>query len=145
MRAIVQEHPATCAIACVASVLGVSYKRASKLFPSPGRATKGGYSWGYFCRDVVRALKLAKADYTYSYIKPKKRPLLESPRCIAFLRRSKRYPAGHYLARTEKGLWMDPWANFPKNPAKCGFRKRLPGRASYVICPVGALIPRNTP
>ncbi|MBI5391734.1 hypothetical protein HZB00_01905 [Candidatus Woesearchaeota archaeon] len=62
---------------------------------------------------------------------------------IVFIRRSKDYPAGHYLAKTKTG-WMDPWINFDLsslnlNYAQSGFRKRLPEKAIYAVFPAKAI------
>jgi len=58
---------------------------------------------------------------------------------IVFIKRSVRYPAGHYLARMN-GQWMDPWINFPNDQnikniknATSGFRKKLPGKPIYAL------------
>jgi hypothetical protein len=48
------------------------------------------------------------------------------------------YPEGHYLVR-KGNIWMDSWINFKNNKkvfqAKSGFRKKLPGRAIYLVRP----------
>ncbi len=133
MKPITQEHSCGCSVACVASILGISYKRALKLFEKPGYAG----ARGYYCREIVMALKKGGKEYSYSYLKLGKKKLLEIPFSIIYVRKSKSYPLGHFLARDEKGRWMDPWINYPEvKPAKSGFRKKLPGKASWVIYPL---------
>ena len=59
--------------------------------------------------------------------------LLNRNGTIVFIERSKKYPAGHYLVKTEKG-WMNSWINFPNiSPTKSGFQKVLPGKAQWII------------
>lgn len=132
-KSVTQKDDFGCSIACVAFINGVTYKTAKiKWFKS-----KDAKTIGYFCRDVVRAFKLVNKNYGYKYVK---RKLKFKENSIVFIKRSKRYPAGHYLAKTKEG-WMDPWINFNTHKpdikkAKAGFRKRLPGKPIYVIFPI---------
>ena len=124
MRAVTQEDLMGCGIACVASVLGKSYKSAKKLFAGPGHAL----SRGYYCREIVEALEEGRKKYKSAKISDKNRQFLEKDGTIVFTGRSKKYPAGHYLAKSDKG-WMNPWINFPSIfPVKSGFQKTLPGK-----------------
>jgi hypothetical protein len=131
-KVIVQEHGFGCGVACVAYVAGISYEKGLHLFAKPEQAeTKG-----YWCRDLVGALARAKKSYQHRYYKPRHRKLLKIPYVIVYTSRSQRYPAGHYLVRTEDGFWMNPWANFPReNPRVGALQKRLPGKVSYIIYP----------
>ena len=76
-----------------------------------------------------------KLAYEYRYIKPKIRKLIYRPGTIIFIARSKKYPAGHYLAMGSGKGWMDPWINFPSElkSSRAGFRKKLPGRPIYAV------------
>ena len=56
------------------------------------------------------------------------------PNAIVYVKKSKKYPAGHYLCRLGH-KWMDPWINFPDRDIQAGFRRRLPGKPVYVIFP----------
>ena len=132
-KSITQEDPFGCGIACVAWITNKSYKGAKKKY------FKDKYSahiFGYLCKDLVAALAKSKKRYSYKYIKGEIRFHCGS---IVFIKRSKRYPAGHYLVKTRKG-WVDPWINFNYRNANLkmansGFRKRLPGKPIYVILP----------
>ncbi len=128
-RPVAQEDPMGCGIACVASLCGISYQKAKKLFDKPQNAV----SIGYFCRDIVRALGKTGKRYSFRRIKRKTHYPENS---IVFIAYSKRYPAGHFLARAENS-WMDPWIDFPsiKN-VRAGFRNRLPGKAEYLVFPL---------
>ncbi len=129
---IAQQDDFGCSVACVANLLGLSYSQALRLFDKPENAKTKGFT----CRDIVDALN--KYDYPthYKYLKPKLRSRIYEPGTIAFIARSKKYPAGHYLLRVNSG-WADPWINLPidKNvkKAKAGYRKRLPGKPIYAI------------
>ena len=59
------------------------------------------------------------------------------PNAIVYVKKSKKYPAGHYLCRLGYigYKWMDPWINFPDRDIQAGFRRRLPGKPVYVIFP----------
>ena len=72
-------------------------------------------------------------EYVHKKVTSKTRKYLENEGSIVFIAPSKKYPRGHYLARTKKG-WMNPWVNFPRiMPAKAGFNRKLPGKAQWVI------------
>lgn len=131
MKSVVQNDSMGCAVACVAFVTNHSYSQALRLFELPNNAGRTGY----YCNDIIKALKKGREDYTYNYLKSRKKFLLLFCGGIVYLRKSKRYPRGHYLARAGKSLWMDPWKNFPKTPRKSGFRKRLPEKAIYILYP----------
>ena len=129
MNPVTQEHPYGCAVACAAALCGMRYTHALKLFTHPSAAA----AKGYYCTDICAALLRNGKRYRYGKLSPQTRKQLERAGTIAFIARSKKYPAGHYLLKTEKG-WMNPWINFPAiNPARSGFQKRLPGRVQWVI------------
>lgn len=133
-KPVTQEHAFGCAVACVAYITGKSYKNALKLFRHPEYAAT---TRGYYCREIVKALKNAGFDYDYCYAKPSKRKLLSLNNIIVFIARCKRYPTGHYLAYKNKKC-MNPWINFPSIiPARSGFSKSLPGKAQWIIFPLG--------
>ncbi len=132
MKTVSQKDPLGCSVACVASVAGLDYNKTRNLFKNPRYAKKKGY----YCKEIVEALKRLDLDYAYNYLKPNKKSFLKTRKCIVFIKRSKKYPAGHFLARGLENLWMDPWINFPKEPIKSGWRRKLPGKAIYVIYPI---------
>ena len=132
-KPVVQEDPMGCGIACVAFICGVSYATAKRrYFRGLGDADRRGH----LCREMAETLARAGRNYSYAYLKRRMRYPLGT---IVFIRRSKRYPAGHYLARSAQG-WMDPWLNFDSaacaiGKARPGFRQRLPSRAIYALIP----------
>ncbi len=129
MKLILQEEPSGCGICCVAFALNKSYVQAKKLFAHPEYASLRGY----YCRDLVKALKKGGLKYTYAKVRKSNKKLLQKPGTIVFIRRSVKHPQGHYVIRA-KNFWMNPWKNFPMMiSVKAGFQKRLPGKAQWII------------
>ncbi len=132
MNPVKQEDSFGCGVACVASILNISYQKALSLFKNGERKAK---ETGFYCREIVEVLGRGGLKYDYKYIKPKVRKKIYESGAIIFLGRSKKYPEGHYLSRVGN-MWMDSWINFPLKKQKAGFRRRLPEKPIYVIYPV---------
>ena len=129
MEKIAQQEPMGCGIACVASVTKKPYNIAKGLFEKPENAALKGY----YCNDLIRALSKKGLNYEYSKVNSRNKALANEEGSIVFIKRSKKYPEGHFLLKTSEG-WMNPWINFPKiTPAKAGFQKKLPGVAQWII------------
>jgi len=117
-----------CGVACVASLLEISYKNSIKLFNEKHAPTKG-----YYLKELINALRKKGLNYKYSKVTDKTKKYLKTQGSIVFIKRSRNYPFGHYLLKTNKG-WMNSWINYPKiNPAKSGFNKKLPGESQWVL------------
>jgi len=130
---VTQKHGAGCAVACVACILNISYDAALKFFSRPKQAIDRGF----LCREIVSALRKSGHHYVYCKAIDSNKKLSGIPGAIVFIARSKKYPIGHFLARTVEGAWMNPWINFPCiASAESGFQKRLPGKAQWIIYPV---------
>ena len=127
MELVKQENELGCGVACVAAVLGRSYKNTLRLFPRNRAECRG-----FICKEIVQALNRTGLKCEYKYIKPSLKDKIYKEGTIIFVQRSKKYPEGHYLVRASK-KWMDPWINFPGKDRKAGFRKKLPGKAIYII------------
>lgn len=136
-KSITQEFDYGCGIACYAFALQISYKEAAKKL-----GEKQARSNRFWVKDLTASLNAANLPYVSKYVKPYVQKLIYQEGVIVLVRRSKRYPSGHYLIR-HNDMWMDPWINLPASRdvavAKSGFRKRLPGRAAYALLP---LVPR---
>lgn len=134
MKTVEQRDLFGCGAACVAFVLKEGYSKVVILLERDKARSKG-----FFCKDLTRVLLKFGQNYSYKYLKPRLRKKIYKKGVIVFIRRSKRYPTGHFLVR-HSGLWMDPWVNFTKDNkisnAKAGFRKRLPGKPIYMIFPI---------
>ena len=131
MKPIKQEHSYGCCIACLAFILQTDYKTV--LNSIKGGAYKAE-NIGFFCRNLTMILNSKGHKYKWKYLKPRIRKRIYSTNVIVFIKRSKKYPAGHYLVRHED-KWMDSWINFPNLPIKAGFRRRLSEKAIYAIIP----------
>lgn len=124
---IPQEESLGCSVACVASLLGINYQKALKLFGKSYNNKKGSY-----CDEITKVLK-KNLPYEYSKVNNKTKKYINKIGSIIFIKNSKKYPKGHYLLKTEKGF-MNSWINSPKiNPAEAGFIKKLPGKAEWII------------
>lgn len=126
---IKQEDKLGCAIACAAFLLNINYQDSLKLFKNGKYKAKNK---GFFCKDIIIVLKKAGLKYEYRYIKNKIRRKIYKPNTFVYIKKSKKYPQGHYLVRFDN-KWMDPWINFPDENIKAGYRKRLPERPIYAI------------
>lgn len=129
IRPVTQNHGMGCAVACVASVLRMSYQKALALFEKPENA----WTVGYFCPEIVAALEKGGMEYSFKAVLNSHDPVLKTPGTIVFTEISKAYPFGHYLLKTKKG-WMNPWINCPEiAPAKSALVPKLPAKPTYAI------------
>jgi hypothetical protein len=131
-KCVAQIHPNGCGVACVAQILAVTYNQALRFFRNGESAA---VLRGFYCKDIVKALKLAGRNYRFFYVNQKRRGRIYKNGTVVLIARSRRYPQGHYLARV-KNRWMDSWINWPDvTCGRAGFRRRLPGRPIYGIAP----------
>ena len=128
-----QEHSMGCAVACVASLLQISYQDALKSFSNREHA----WTRGFYCRDIVEALQKSGLKYGYTKFEPLLHVgLLFKVGTIAFVGPCEKYPSGHFLLRAATG-WMNPWKNFPLMiPIESGIVENLPGEPTYIVHPV---------
>ncbi len=128
--AVPQGHGMGCAVACVASRLGIDYARALDLFSD--RAA----SWtrGYWCAEVVEALlRGGLVSRSFEFCEFGFRLESIQPGSIVFVGPCLRYPLGHYLLRSASG-WMNPWSNFPQMiPVEASLEVELPSPPEFVI------------
>ena len=128
---VTQKHNFGCGPACVAFVCKKSYDKVVDLLGEEKIVNKGSY-----CKNLVEVLRQFGFSYEYIYLKPRFRNRIYIDKVIVFIKRSKKYPVGHFFVRYH-GTWMDPWINF-KNGASVsqsnsGFRSRLPGKPIYAL------------
>lgn len=132
-ESITQEFDYGCGIACFAFALEMTYQQAAKhLGELQANSTR------FWVKDFTAALNDSGKHYIAKYMKPPMMRKIYKEGTIVLIRRSKQYPAGHYLIR-HKDHWMDPWINLPLDNnithARSGFRKRLPGKPMYALLP----------
>jgi hypothetical protein len=129
MKPITQEAPMGCAIACCASLAGLTYEKMLSYFDN---GEIKDHTSGFYNKDIVKALSRVGINAKGCSIKKWGDRKIDDG-TIVFIKRSKVYPEGHFLLKTKKG-WMNPWINHPNiNPAKAGFQTELPGKIDWVI------------
>ncbi len=130
---VTQEDDMGCGAACVAFVANKTYQQAVKVL---GR--QKARSVGFQLKELVDALSQYGLSYRFKHFKLGMKQTIYQEGVIVFIKRSDRYPYGHYLVR-HNGLWADPWINLvlDKNlkNAKSGYRKRLPGEVQWAVLP----------
>ena len=131
---ITQEDDMGCGAACVAFAANRTYQQAVQIL---GRDK--ARSVGFKLKELVDALSHYGLCYCFKHVKPTMKESIYQEGVIVFIKRSAKYPYGHYLVRNN-GLWADPWINLvlDKNltNAKSGYRQRLPGQAQWAILPI---------
>ena len=132
MEPIAQENNFGCGVACTAFLLKINYAVAVGLFEMGEEKTD---KTGFKCKDIVKVLNEFGLRYIYKHVGFKIKNKIYSSGVIVFIRRSKKYPSGHYLVRY-RNKWMDSWINFPRMDRQAGFRRRLPGQPIYMILPI---------
>lgn len=130
-QAVAQEHDFGCGAACVAFVVGVEYREVVAKLGEEAARTKG-----FWCKDLKRVLNNYGLEYEVKYMKLNMKKRIYTNGAIVFIKRSQRYPYGHYVTYYN-GQWMDSWRNLLlddniKN-AEAGFRRRLPGQPQYAL------------
>lgn len=130
-ESITQEFDYGCGIACLAFALDMTYQQAANYV-----GNSQANSNRFWVRDLTIALNKSGKGYVSKYVKPHIATKIYHEGTIVLIRRSKRYPAGHYLIR-HNGYWMDPWINLPINrniaQARSGYRAQLPGKPMYAL------------
>jgi ABC-type bacteriocin/lantibiotic exporter with double-glycine peptidase domain len=127
-KKVAQEHSMGCGMACVASILKIKYEDALELSNK-----KYAFRRGYYYKDLISALRKKGLRYKSAKVNTGNMKYMNKPGSIIFIKKSKKYPVGHYVLKTRRG-WMNPWINYPKiNPAKAGFQKKLPGKAQSIL------------
>ncbi len=130
-KSITQEQGYGCGISCFAFACDISYQEAAKFLGKPQAKSNR-----FIVKDFVRELNRYGKSYKGLHIKLDQK-IDYKEGMIILIRRSKRYPVGHYLIR-HNNYWMDPWINMHQDKnfahARSGFRKRLPGKPMYALC-----------
>jgi hypothetical protein len=132
MKPVKQEDGLGCAVACVAFLLEVPYSTALDLFEDGKIRVKEKAN--FYCPEIVQILNHYNHNYTWEKLTTKNMDLIDKNYSIVFIKRSKKYPYGHFLC-SHYDKWMDPWLNLPDNKIEAGFRNELPGEPTYVIYP----------
>ena len=130
MKPVKQEDNFGCAVACIAFVSNISYQKSLSLFKDGKDRVKGKAN--FYCPELVKILSSLSTKYKYEKLTKLNKNKIYKDGSIVFIEKSKKYAYGHFLCRY-KTFWMDPWINLPDKNIKAGFRKRLPGKPTYVV------------
>ena len=122
----------SCGLACVAYIADTPYDEVVKGVP-PAKLNQTGF----YCPELTAKLKQLGYQYAWKKLPESERDNEFNVGDIVFIEPSASHWYGHFLAKSSKG-WMDPWINLDYSrlvlaEAASGFRKKLPGRASYLI------------
>jgi hypothetical protein len=130
MKPIRQDDEFGCAIACIAFLLKIKYQYGLSLFRSGDKRAKEVAN--FYCPELVNILNNSGLKYKYEKLSKNNRNKIYKHKSMVFIQKNKKYPYGHFLTRYNKS-WMDPWINLPCKSIKAGFRKRLPGKPTYIV------------
>lgn len=130
MKPVRQENGLGCAVACVAFVLKIPYSEALTSFFDGKRRIKEEAN--FYCPEIVKILNSEGLSYVWQKLKKKNLGVIDKNLSIVFIKKSSKYPYGHFLCRYNNS-WMDPWINLPNKNIEAGFRKELPGEPTYVV------------
>lgn len=133
---VVQLDEWGCGVACIASLLGISYEEAYWLARREKGESIGGVQPGLELHHIAMILKQHEkgihvvADWQERETYP--------VGTILFVEGPEPYDGGHYILRVDKG-WMDPWVNMrnPEETRKARVIKNFPAGTCFSV----ALIP----
>ena len=124
MKPVKQEDSLGCAVACVAFVLKIAYQDALTLFIEGERRVREEAN--FYCPEIVEILNNNGLIYSWAELDENNFSVINNNLSIVFIKRSYKYPVGHFLCRYNQ-KWMDPWINLPNRNINAGFREILPG------------------
>lgn len=101
MKSVTQQDLYGCGLACVSFLVRQEYQQITNTKRKKQAKTKG-----FTCKELVEILSSFGLNYQYKYLKTKWKKKIYQDGVIVFVKRSKRYPSGHYLARLNN-TWMD--------------------------------------
>ncbi len=124
-----------CGIACLANLLNKEYLEIKSDFENNFYKVDKGIK----VSDLVKYLNSKGLNYAVKFcntkrdVTPESVSLASKLNSITLIRKSKKYPIGHYLLKVETG-WVDPWMNLPSiHNVYAGIRKELPEKPWYII------------
>ena len=130
---VVQKDEWGCGVACVASLLGISYSEAyGYLRDVKGESINGGKP-GLEPHHIALMLKEQSVKVVMDWDESRDFP----EGTIVCIEGSEPYDGGHYILMTPDRRWMDPWHNMGKKPRSACFRKEYPDGCFFLF----ALVP----
>ena len=133
-----QEDEWGCGAACVASLLGISYREAKKLVEKKkgigvdAEDPDKGIGYGLELHHLVHALK----DEGINVVEDELEQKNFANGTIVCIRDEGKYKDDHYMLKTPHG-WMGPWHNMGEKPKIAGWRDQYPEGTEFLV----ALVP----
>ena len=132
---VTQEDSLGCGVACIAYILGITYKKALTLFETPSKAQNKGYT----VKELANVLnKVSNTIYKTKYVGRSENLTILSE-TIIYCKKCPEFQFGHYLVKTSDG-YMDPFINLKDASgdvtlAKSGFRKSIAEKVVLIVFP----------
>lgn len=135
LREVAQEDEWGCGVACVASILAVSYAKARQLLVKHKKAKIDEEPEGLLLHHIALALR----DDDFHVVADWDEPKSCKPGTIVLVGRARGgLEHEHYIVSVGGGMFMDPWINYPDADRLAGLRADYPkGKIFYV-----ALVPK---
>ena len=136
-----QEDEWGCGAACVASLLGITYRKAKKLVEEVKEASinedvpRPGPGPGLELHHIAIALYKSGVKVIADWYPDMSTIPVGTIACIG---NKTNYKDEHYILMTPEG-WMDPWYNLDIDNMSAGYRKSFPRGTKLLV----ALIPVN--
>lgn len=128
---VAQEDKWGCGVACVASLLGISYQKSKLLVEKLKGRSVNARPYGLELHHLAIALQKKGvkviADWNPEYM---------PDGIIVCISGKSPYDGDHYMLKTPEG-WMDPWYNLVEKKMEAGYRQNYP-RGTYFLV---ALVP----
>ena len=125
---VTQEDEWGCGVACVASLLGTSYRDAKELLRGEkGKSVNAGVP-GLELHHIALALQRRRVQVVADWEELSNFPL----GTIVCIGGKGAYAGDHYMLMTPNG-WMDPWVNIGERPRRAGYRDTYPDGAHFLV------------
>ena len=136
-RPVVQIDEWGCGVACIASLLNISYEDAYWLARQEKGESISSRSPGLEIHHIAMILQQKGIHVVADWQERKDFPV----GTILFLEGPGPYDGGHYILRVDKG-WMDPWVNIhnPDEARQAKIIKNYPVRTIFSV----ALVPKKS-
>ena len=127
-----QEDEWGCGVACVASLLGITYQEAKNLVEDIKGRSVNAKPHGLELHHIALALQAEGVKVIADWDSAVHHP----DGSIVCIGGKSRYKYEHYILKTPNG-WMDPWFDLKKNNMVAKYRDDYPKGADFLV----ALIP----
>ena len=137
LRPVAQLDEWGCGVACVASILRMSYGRARALLEAVKGTEIDARPYGLELHHLALALREHDFNVVADWDQPK-RFMPGTIVCVGV--DGGETEQEHYIVRTADDRWMDPWINYPMKPhRKAGLRDDYPEGKEFFA----ALLPKR--